>query len=168
MAKLLVKLEYGFVAVPYRGVSLNGIYFDKCNDVEKGAEYSGPWALLSRGNGRALDDEDGRPYLYEALENCREAVEHFKLGEHSTCGGVVEEATPVPATSPVQATVSDLFFAFDFEQARDVDSHGRFIGYKMPELLELAGHCLSLLEMLGVRHLPDRPEDLVKDFLERV
>lgn len=104
---LVIELPHGFVAVPYTGVSLNGFYFEKCNHVRTGDDYSGPWALLSRGDGRALDDESGtRPYRYATLDECREAVDRVGLGEHSTCGGVVVGSTaPKTPNVPIEAGV---------------------------------------------------------------
>lgn len=81
-----------FLAVPRDAVTLNGIYLRKLNTQSE--PYNGYWNLIAQENGRAVDGEDNRPYLYRSCdEAAADAVGLIEGGEFSTCGGVVSLAS---------------------------------------------------------------------------
>lgn len=83
----VIHLGYGFRAVPYDSVTLNGHYLEKLNRGDSEPRY---WALLAP-NGYAVDSEDGkRPHRYAGLEECRANLPVFLRNGCSTCGPVWE------------------------------------------------------------------------------
>ena len=70
-------------AVPYDTVTVNGHYMRRLN--ERDEPYDHHWALIAP-NGRAIDDEDGRPYLYRDFGKASEDAGNLaEMGEYSTC-----------------------------------------------------------------------------------
>jgi len=80
-------LGHGFVAVPMDAVTRNGMALPQLNTMVE--PYTGYWNIIAP-NGRAIDDENGRPYLYRTFEDVTEdAARIVGRGEYSTCGGAV-------------------------------------------------------------------------------
>lgn len=84
---IIKDLKNGYTAVPRDAVTLNGIPLPQLNTETE--PYDGHWHIIAP-NGRAIDGESGRPYVYDTLEEATEAAKEFaKSGEHSTCGGPI-------------------------------------------------------------------------------
>ena len=76
-------LGNGFRAVPRNAVTLNGMALSQLNTMRE--PYDGEWHVIAP-NGRALDNEYGRPYVYRTIEEAKENVKELvKLGDYSTC-----------------------------------------------------------------------------------
>jgi|GEM_PF-2846718 len=76
-------LGNGFRAVPQNAVTLNGMPLSQLNTIQE--PYSGYWHLIAPNN-RAIDDEDGRPYLYLDIEEASKDAEKLAAqGDYSTC-----------------------------------------------------------------------------------
>jgi len=72
-----------FRAVPQEAVTLNGLPLSQLNTMQE--PYSGRWHLIAP-NGRAIDNEWGRPYLYLDIEEAvSDKAKLVKQGEYSTC-----------------------------------------------------------------------------------
>lgn len=76
-------LGNGFRAVPRDAVTLNGIALPQLNTMVE--PYRGYWHLIAP-NGRAVDNDDGRPYLYRDISEAKDdAMVLAVLGDYSTC-----------------------------------------------------------------------------------
>lgn len=73
-----------FIAVPYAAVCVNGNYLrGRLNSFAE--PYSGYWALIAP-NGKAVDSESGRPYLYETFDDAvTDSAKLTQWGDYSTC-----------------------------------------------------------------------------------
>ena len=71
-----IDVGFGFIAVPYDSVTLNGIYMRGLN----GELDPSKFAVVAP-NGKVLMGEDGkRPYCYTSIEDCRRDAQ--KLSEY--------------------------------------------------------------------------------------
>lgn len=76
-------LGNGFRAVPRDAVTLNGMPLPQLNTTTE--PYDGYWHVIAP-NGRAVDNDRGRPYLYLTLEEAKQDAEILvKHGGYSTC-----------------------------------------------------------------------------------
>lgn len=76
-------LGNGFRAVPREAVTLNGHYLPQLNTMQE--PFNGYWHIIAP-NGRAIDDESQRPYLYLDIDEAQEDANRLaKSGEYSTC-----------------------------------------------------------------------------------
>ena len=76
-------LGNGFRAVPRDAVTLNGMALPQLNTMAE--PYNGYWHVIAP-NGRAVDNENGRPYLYHTIEEAAEDAKTLvQLGDYSTC-----------------------------------------------------------------------------------
>lgn len=80
---IIKNLKNGFYAVPRDAVTMNGLPLPQLNTLEE--PYNGYWHIIAP-NGKAIDDEYGKPYLYLDFEEVKENVERLIIaGEYSTC-----------------------------------------------------------------------------------
>jgi len=76
-------LGFGFRAVPRDAVTLNGMPLSQLNTMTE--PYDGYWHLIAPNN-RAIDDENGRPYLYRDITEAeKDAKKLFACDGYSTC-----------------------------------------------------------------------------------
>lgn len=76
-------LGNGFRAVPRDAVTLNGMALPQLNTMTE--PYNGYWHVIAP-NGRAVDNEYGRPYLYRTIEEATDDANKLaELGDYSTC-----------------------------------------------------------------------------------
>ena len=98
-------LASGFYAVPRDAVTVNGMALPQLNTMIE--PYTGYWALITP-NGRAIDGESGRPYVYLSLEEVTSAAKQFAVsGNYSTCGGQLSDNVCAFSTEAVSNAVVD-------------------------------------------------------------
>ncbi len=76
-------LGNGFRAVPQDAVTLNGMALEQLNTRDE--PYDGYWHIIAP-NGKAIDGENGRPYLYKDIAEAQGDADRLASRDgYSTC-----------------------------------------------------------------------------------